>query len=430
MRRFINFIVIFMFIFSLLSYKAFAKDSLSSISADGIVLMDATTGEILYSKNMDTKYPPASTTKIMTALLALENCKLDDIVKVGKKPPFADGSKIYIFEDEELTVKDLLYALILRSANDVSEALAEHISGSTEEFAKLMTKRAAELGAVNTNFVNPSGLYNENHRTTAKDLAIIFRELSKYPEFIEIAKTPMYYIQPTNKSAEKRPLSNENRLLQKNSAYYYEGCEGGKTGYTVQSKHSYVSIASRNGQRLIAVLLHDDKKTYWSDVRKLFDYGFENFTLESFCSKGDVLGKFTVKDNIEIPLLAGEDFYYVKSKDSTEAPKLNINSKDLSESSFVRGDKILDGTVTYKDKQIGTVSLASGEDYSTKSTFLSLKNDSKEGSSVFKIIGTILLTITFLIIVLRVRKIILNRKRKKKDKFVKDIYSQRYKDDN
>lgn len=430
MRRFINFIIILVFTLSLLSYKSFAKDSLSSISADGIVLMDATTGEILYSKNMDEKYPPASTTKIMTALLTLENCKLDEIVKVGKKPPFADGSKIYIFEDEELTVKDLLHALILRSANDVSEALAEHISGSTEEFAKLMNKRAAELGAVNTNFVNPSGLYDENHRTTAKDLAIILRELSKYPEFIEIATTRMYYIEPTNKSTERRPLSNENRLLQKNSAYYYEGCEGGKTGYTVQSKHSYVAIASKNGQRLIAVLLHDDKKTYWSDVRKLFDYGFENFTLETFCSKGDLLEQFTIKDNIEIPILAGEDFYYVKPKGSTEVPVLNIIPEDLSKSSFLRGDKILDGTITYNNKQIGTLSLASGEDYSTKSTFLSLKGESKEGSSIFNIIGTIILILTLLIITLGVRKFKLDKKRKRKDKIIRDIYSQRYKNDN
>ncbi len=218
---------------------------------------------------------------------------MDDIVKIVKNP-LCRRSKIYIFEDEELKVKDLLHALLLRSANDVAEALAEHISGSVEEFAALKNKRASELGAINTNFVNPSGLYDENHRTTAKDLAIIMKELSKHPEFIEIATTPMYYIEPTNKSEKRRPLSNENRLLQKNSIYYYEGCEGGKTGYTVQSKHSYVAIASKNGQKLIAVLLHDAKKTYWSDVRKLSIW-FENFTLKTF-SLMVFIRKFKVTD--------------------------------------------------------------------------------------------------------------------------------------
>ncbi len=433
MRRLINFMLIFVLTLSLLSYKSFAKDSISNISADGIILMDAKTGEILYSKNIDVQYPPASTTKIMTALMVLENCKLDDIVKVGKKPPFADGSKIYIFEDEEFKVKDLLHALLLRSANDVAEALAEHISGSVEEFAALMNKRASELGAVNTNFVNPSGLYDENHRTTAKDLAIIMKELSKHPEFIEIATTPMYYIEPTNKSEKRRPLSNENRLLQKNSIYYYEGCEGGKTGYTVQSKHSYVAIASKNGQKLIAVLLHDAKKTYWSDVRKLFDYGFENFTLKTFCSKGDLLGNFNVTDTIKLPLLAADDFYYVESKDNPSTPEFTINSKDISKDSFSRGDKILTASITYNNKEIGTLDLASGEDYSTKSTFLSLNSDSNEESnnifnSIFRIILSIFSTLAILVMALRIRRNRIHRKRNRENKLIRDIYTQRYRD--
>ncbi|MGY0372426.1 serine hydrolase [Clostridium sp. JNZ J1-5] len=429
MRKIVNFIIIFVVTFSLFSYKTEAKSSLSAISADGIVLMDATTGEILYSKNMDTQYPPASTTKIMTALLTLENCKLDDVITVGKNPPNADGSKIYLFQGESIKVKDLLYALMLQSANDAAEALAEHISGSTTEFAKLMNKRAIELGATNTNFVNPHGLYDENHRTTAKDLALILKELAKHKEFKEIATTSMYYIEPTNKSPEKRPLWNKNNLIQKKSKYYYEGSEGGKTGYTVQSKHSYVAIASRNNQKLIAVLLHDTKHTYWTDVRVLFDYGFQNFTLKPLYLKGDPVEKFTIDDNSSIPLLAGEDFYYVAQKNSTELPKVTINNKPLDRKSFSRGENILTATVTYKDKNIGTLNLASSVDHSSKNLLPSLSGKSGNKSmSTVKVALYILITLFIILFLLRLRKKRLMKKRHKRNKIIKD-YRERYKDE-
>ncbi len=183
-----------------------AKDSKPNlkIAADGVVLMDSKTGKIIYSKNPDKPYPPASTTKIMTALLTLERGNLDDIVTIGRKPPLAEGSKIYILEGEKIKVRDLLYGLLLASANDCAEALAEYLSGSLDNFSKDMNKRAKELGCINTNFVNPSGLYNDKHRTSARDLAIIMNELVKQPEYSKIATTLSYNIPPTNKSKEKK----------------------------------------------------------------------------------------------------------------------------------------------------------------------------------------------------------------------------------
>ncbi|QGU95522.1 D-alanyl-D-alanine carboxypeptidase [Clostridium bovifaecis] len=426
MRRIITFMLIFMLTLSFTVYETKAQSSPPKISADGVVLMDASTGEILYSKNMDTQYPPASTTKIMTALLTLENTNLDDVVTVGKNPPSIDGSKVYLFEGEKLTVRDLLHALLLQSANDAALTLAEHISGSNEEFAKLMNKRAAELGCVNTNFVNPSGLYDDKHRTTSRDLALILKELSKHLEFINIATTSMYYIQPTNKSKEKRPLWNENRLVQKNSSYYYEGCEAGKTGYTVQSKHSFVAMASRNGQKLIAVLLHDEKKTYWSDVRKLFDYGFENFSMSTFYSKGDSVGEHIIKEGLKVPLLAAEDFYYVKSKDSTEVPELKIISKDLSTTSFNRGENILTAEVLYKGKSIGVLNLASAVDYTYKNPIASLKN-TNNSTDLLKLSLYIAAFFILLITLLRARKKLKQRKKQKQNKIIKDIYMSKYK---
>lgn len=420
MRKILIFFITFLLSISLISNSAQANSSPPKVSADGVVLMDATTGDILYSKNKNTIYPPASTTKIMTALLTLENCKLDDIVTVGKKPPFADGSKIYIFEDENLTIKDLLYSLLLQSANDCAEALAEHISGSTEEFAKLMNKRAEELGCKNTNFVNPHGLYADNHRTSALDLALIQKELVKYPEYKEISNTLMYYIPPTNKSKEKRPIWNKNKLIQKNSSYYYQGCEGGKTGYTVQSKHSYVAAASRNGQRLIAVLLHDSERTYWSDVRKLFDYGFDNFELESFYLEGDSLGDYTIDKTSKVPLLSAENFYYVKNKDSVEIPTFKINNKDLSKESFKRGDNILTAVVTYNNKDIGTLNIASGIDYSSKNSLIPLGNKSDSiFSNILKILKYCGGALLIVVILLRIRK---KRRDRKRRKHMKNIH--------
>ena len=167
-----------------------AQSNPPAVSADSVVLMDATTGKVLYEKNKNTAYPPASTTKIMTALLVLEKANLEDVVTVSKNAEMADGSKIYLFQGEEVSVKELLYGLILASANDCAVALAEHISGSTEEFAKLMNERAKSLACKSTNFVNPNGLYDANHKTSAYDLALIMQELTKHEEYKEISTTP------------------------------------------------------------------------------------------------------------------------------------------------------------------------------------------------------------------------------------------------
>ena len=366
MKRLFYLLVFVLALFTLTNLNIVeAKGNPPSVSANGAILMDATTGEILYEKNINKPYPPASTTKIMTALLAFENTKLDDIVTVGKKPPFADGSKIYIFEGEQISVKELLYALLLESANDSAEALAEHISGSIDEFAKLMNKRAKELGCENTNFVNPSGLYDDKHRTSAKDLALIMRELVKYPEYIEIATSLSHKINPTNKSKEGRPLWNKNKLIQKYSSYFYDGIEGGKTGYTVQSQHSYVASAQRNGHRLIAALIYDKNKTYFEDTINLFNYGFNNYQLIKMFGKNDVVTEYNEKD-LSVKLLASEDFYYIKEKSSTDKAIFNLENKDLSNESFKKGDNILNASIVYNNKSLGTLKLISDSDHIIK----------------------------------------------------------------
>ncbi|KYH34501.1 D-alanyl-D-alanine carboxypeptidase DacB precursor [Clostridium tepidiprofundi DSM 19306] len=357
-----------------LNTKVFAISPPPNPAADGAVIMDAITGEILYQKNMNTPYPPASTTKTMTALLTLENCSLDDVVTISKKAEQTDGSRIYIYKGEKIKVRDLLYALMLVSANDCAVALAEHIGGSVENFANMMNKRAAELGCKNTHFVNPNGLYDDKHRTSAYDLALIMRELMKHPEYRKIAKTLSYKIQPTNKCEQVRPLWNGNRLINGNEAPYYKYLEAAKTGYTIQSKHSYVASAMKNNQRLIVALIHDSKKHFYNDCKKLFEYGFNNYELVKLYAKGDVLTNYHVPDsNISMPLIASSDFYIVKQKNSTYVPLPNYKEIDLSKS-YKTNEYITDATITYKDKK-RTLKLLSGCDYCPE-------NNSKNSVSV------------------------------------------------
>lgn len=381
-----------------------------SVSADGAILMDAQTGKVLYEKNINSPYPPASTTKIMTALLTLENCNLDDEVVVGKKPPLADGSKIFIFEGEKLKVKDLLYALLLESANDTAEALAEHISGSIEDFAKLMNKRAKELGCTNTNFVNPSGLYHDKHRTTAQDLALIMREVSKYEDYRKISNTITYKIKPTNKSKEERPLWNKNKLVQQNSQYYFQGCNGGKTGYTTQSQHSYVVSANRNDFKLIAVLLHDSKKTFFEDSVNLLNYGFNNFELVKMYSRGDIVTKYN-KEDLNLNLIACNDFYYVKEKNNNSKATLNLGNKNLNSVDFHKGDVILNAEILLDNNNLGTLNLSSDCDHEVSSFGINSGN---------KLILFTIFIVLFLILMIFIIKI--KKKLKKKKQYRKYFY--------
>jgi serine-type D-Ala-D-Ala carboxypeptidase (penicillin-binding protein 5/6) len=284
-----------------------------AINAGASVLMDLNSGEVLYSKNMNYKYGPASTTKIMTALLTLENCKLEDVVVVGKKPPFEGGSKIYILEGEKLTIEQMMYGLMLTSGNDVANALAEHISGSVEEFAKLMTKRAKEIGCLNTHFSNANGLKNDNHYTSAYDLALITRKAMESPIFRKVVSTVNYQIPPTNKQKQIRYLHNHNKMLSV-KIDKYPGADGVKTGYTIKSKYTYVGSATRNGRTLIAVFLFDNKGFY-KETANLFNYGFKNFYNKKLYAKTDLISYLKPKGtDLSIPVYPEKDIEVILKK--------------------------------------------------------------------------------------------------------------------
>jgi len=247
-----------------------------NLTARAAVLMDAATGRILYQKDGELRLPPASTTKIMTAILTLESGrKLSETLTVSKEATRVPPTKLYLRPGQVMSIEELLYGIMLASANDASIVLAEGISGSVEKFTDLMTKKAHELGATNSNFTNPHGLTAPDHYSSAHDLAILFRYAMKNPVFREIVQTKFSSVNSTavvRKKVVPRRISvrNHNRLL-----WGYDGALGGKTGYTNAAQKCFVGAVQRNGTTLIVAIL--GARDQWGDTKRLLEYGFENY---------------------------------------------------------------------------------------------------------------------------------------------------------
>mgnify|MGYP006066267981 FL=1 len=249
--------------------------------AESAILVDADTGQILLEKNMNKKMYPASITKIMTCLLAMERAKPGDVVTVTDEVVAEvprDTTHIALTGGEQLTVEQLEYAMMVESANDAASVLAAHISGSTQAFAMLMNDRAKELGAKDTHFTNANGLPDPSHYTSAYDMALITRAAMQYPEFRSLAGTTSYEIPPTNKQSETRRLNNRNYMFTLNDTY--PGAFAGKTGWTEEAGHTLVTIAERDGVTLICIVMHSDGvvDAQYIDSTAILDYGFDNYT--------------------------------------------------------------------------------------------------------------------------------------------------------
>lgn len=279
-------------------------------SARAAVLMEVETGRVLYEKNPHEKLPMASTTKIMTAILALENSQLSDIVTVSSNASGVEGSSLYLAVGERLTMEQLLYGLMLRSGNDAAVAIAEHVGKSQEGFADMMNKKAREIGAINTHFMNPHGLHHENHYTTAYDLALLSTYAMGTSSFRKIVSTKYYKI-PWQGQPWDRVLMNKNALL-----WNYEGAEGIKTGYTKAARRCLATAAVRNDMELVAVVL--DCQPWFDDSATILNYGFSHYEMKKIFTRGESLGEIPVKngfdkkvdiilkDDITLPLAEGE----------------------------------------------------------------------------------------------------------------------------
>lgn len=280
-QKFISKLFIFILLISFIkSYTIYANTNKPAISSEAAILMDFDTGEILYNKNENKRFYPASITKIMTALLVLENTNLSDEL-VFSKSAVTDldtgAVNIAAKEGDKLNLEAALYTLMLKSANDVANALAEYTAGSTTEFAKLMTKRAKSIGAKNTNFVNAHGLTNVNHYTSAYDMALITKEALKNEKFREIIKTTHYTVNGLT-SKPSFSISMGHKMLHKANMRYYEGVIGGKTGYTKAAGNTLVTVAKKGDKTFIVVILKSSN-THYEDTKALLDYAFSKYGL-------------------------------------------------------------------------------------------------------------------------------------------------------
>ncbi len=254
------------------------------IVSDSAIVMDAYTGQILYAKDAFSTRYPASITKIMTGLIALENGDLNSTVTFSEDAIWGierDSTHIALDVGEQLTLEQALYATLVVSANEAAWGVAEHIAGSLSSFCDMMNAKAAELGCTNTHFVNANGLHSDDHYTCAYDIALIAREAIKNAKFVEITSTTYYEIPPTNLQPETRYLYQDNKLIKENSDYYYPYCIGGKTGYTDQAGGTLVSWAKKGDRTLICVTLHaSPARNTYTDSIALFDYCFDNFSYQ------------------------------------------------------------------------------------------------------------------------------------------------------
>lgn len=255
--------------------------SANNLYAHSAALIDVNSGRILFSKKADTQLYPASITKVMTAILALEHLNLDDTVVTSKKAATIGDSSLYLVEGEEITVRDALYGLILRSGNDCGIVLAEAVAGSVEDFAVMMNEKAKELGCTNSNFNNPHGLPDENHYVTASDYALIIREAAQNPTFCEIISATKYTVPATNKDENPKSVSTKVQMIEQNNTFYYEPLLGGKTGYTKAAQYSFVGVGERDGIKLAVVILGGTVDGKWHDTKKLLEYGFANYSAVS-----------------------------------------------------------------------------------------------------------------------------------------------------
>lgn len=313
------------------------------------ILINPITGTILYEKDSHKKMYPASITKIMTALLTLENCKMNEEIIYSKKNIESltwEDSNIDCKVGEKMTVKDGLYALMLASANETATALAEHISGSTENFTKLMNDRAKQAGATDTHFANANGLHDDNHFVTAYDMAMIMNDAIKYPAFLDVIHATEYTIPANNKRKKPYPSIQRHMMIHPTSQYFDADVIGGKTGYTDQAGKCLVTYAKRGNVPLICVVLKSDGDVVFEDTKKLLDYGFDNFeSLNIF--ENDTRFNTNAFDNLASPFATTDKTITVDKDTFIMVPKgVSIADLDTEVSFHLTDDSF--ATITYK----------------------------------------------------------------------------------
>ena len=399
---------------------SFADEDVPEIYSPCALLMDYNSGKILYEKNIDEKKYPASLTKIMTAIIVLENCKLDEIAEVSYNAVMSI-SMGYVTANlqigEELTVEQLLYVLMVGSSNDSAIVLAEHVSGSVEEFAKLMNEKAKELGCTNTNFVNPNGAHDSDHYSTARDLALISRYAMKNEEFRKLVSTTSYKLPATNKyDREDRLFTTTNSLLIVNNNsradnYYYKYATGIKTGFTTPAGNCLIASANKGDLELITVILDGGETNTglshrYLDTKALFEYGYNNYVLRKIAATGETIQTANIKnatrDTKTLDIIIENDLYVLDKQENKNSSILpDVSLKDELKAPIKKGEIV--GKVKYT---------VQGIDYEEN---LLANNDVKKSHWFIKLLG-IAIIIFIILLYLDYRKRINKRKNRLKRK--------------
>ncbi len=313
------------------------------VSGEAAIVMDTATGRILYEKSIHQKMPMASTTKIMTALLALEHIPLEDYVTVDPAAVGVEGSSIYLKANEKIKLIDLVYGLMLRSGNDAAEAVAIAVSGSVEAFAELMNARAKELGANNTNFMNPHGLTHQQHYTTAYDLAIITRAAMHNPSFKEISRSKYWRAERDN---EYNYFVNKNKILS-----IVEGGDGVKTGYTKNAGRCLVASATRDSMQFIAVTLNDGN--WFNTTKELLDQSFSLYKPHIVYNADALVGSIAVVDGQSgsVNLMASKDIIIPVKEEELDKVMTKIEYPESIAAPIIKGQTV--GKIyTYLDQEL------------------------------------------------------------------------------
>ena len=393
------------------------------VMSNSAIVMEASTGTVLYEKNADEIHYPASITKLLTGLIAVENSDPEEIVTFSREAvaeSYGGTSSIARDVGEKMTMEQCLYGMMLESANECAYAIGEHVGGDMDTFVKMMNARALELGCTNTHFTNPNGLPDDDHVTSARDMALIGRAVVNDPRIAQIVATKTYTIPPTNKHSDETFLNNHHCMLNyyHTSRYLYDGCLGGKTGYTVAANNTLVTFAKKNGLTLVCVVMQADRPYHYEDTIALFDYCFDNFQTIDIAENENL---FTNQKTKSIGSLAKNmNMSTVVAKGTIVLPKTADFSNAASEiipadgeSSNVIGQLVY----TYGDRDVGGGFLIFEAEEVTPYPFHS-EMEVSSGEKVFRIdirliliiIGVAVLAILLVIFIVRKSGDIINRR--------------------
>lgn len=407
-KNLIKILMLIIFLIACMCTTSYASTSPTLLSEAG-VLIDSNTGKVLYGKNENKKMYPASTTKILTAIIALEKCNLSDKVTASYNAVMSvpsGYSNAEIQTNDVISVEDLLNVFLIHSANEAGFILAEYISGDVDSFATLMNEKAKEIGCKNTHFTNPSGIHDENHYSTAYDMALIAQYCMKNETFRKIVSTSSYTFSPSEGKTLKFP--NTNNLILSSSKYYYKYAIGIKTGYTTQAKNCLISASTKDGLELISVVLgaqqkDDGQSVRYIDTINLFNYGFSNYKIKELIAKDTIVKEVIVKNATKDT----ENLQIVTKDTLTELlpSSTNINTSNYS----IELNENLSAPIT-EGSVLGKLTYdINGETYSTD---LIAKN-SVIRSDVITLVAQIFLSILFLFIL---SKLLSGKNKKRKSK--------------